>query len=88
MSKRIRIFDTTLRDGEQMPGVNFGICDKLNIALALEAAGVDIIEAGFPAASADEYTAVTRISENINEAAELRPHRSIYCAIQCILSTG
>lgn len=68
MSKRIRIFDTTLRDGEQMPGVNFGICDKLNIALALEAAGVDIIEAGFPAASADEYTAVTRISENINEA--------------------
>ena len=68
MSKRIRIFDTTLRDGEQMPGVNFGICDKLNIALALEAAGVDIVEAGFPAASADEYTAVTRISENINEA--------------------
>ncbi len=66
MSKRIKVFDTTLRDGEQMPGVNFGVCDKLNIALALEAAGVDIIEAGFPAASADEFTAVTRISENIS----------------------
>lgn len=65
MSKRIKIFDTTLRDGEQMPGVSMSIGDKLRIATLLSRMGVDVIEAGFPAASKNEMTAVERICENI-----------------------
>ena len=48
----IAIFDTTLRDGEQSPGAAMTPQDRLHIAAGLEAAGVDVIEAGFPAASA------------------------------------
>lgn len=49
MSSHIQIFDTTLRDGEQTPGVNFTFDERLRIALQLEKWGVDVIEAGFPA---------------------------------------
>ncbi len=53
--RRIKIFDTTLRDGEQTPGAHFSVNHKLEVALALERLGVDIIEVGFPASShADE----------------------------------
>ena len=48
---RIRIFDTTLRDGEQAPGFSLNVDEKLAFARALDALGVDIIEAGFPIAS-------------------------------------
>lgn len=48
MSSHIQIFDTTLRDGEQTPGVNFTFDERLRIALQLEKWGVDVIEAGFP----------------------------------------
>lgn len=51
MSSHIQIFDTTLRDGEQTPGVNFTFDERLRIALQLEKWGVDVIEAGFPASS-------------------------------------
>ena len=47
MSSHIQIFDTTLRDGEQTPGVNFTFDERLKIALQLEKWGVDVIEAGF-----------------------------------------
>ncbi len=50
-SRQIRIFDTTLRDGEQSPGASMNLPEKLEIAQALVDLGVDIIEAGFPIAS-------------------------------------
>src|SRR5215813_6623366 len=61
----IRIFDTTLRDGEQAPGCSMGIHDKLRMAHQLEQLGVDIIEAGFPIAAEEDFNAVRLISEHI-----------------------
>ena len=58
----IRIFDTTLRDGEQSPGATMTSAEKLEVARALARLGVDIIEAGFPAASPDDLEAVRRIA--------------------------
>jgi 2-isopropylmalate synthase len=60
----IRIFDTTLRDGEQTPGVSLTPDEKLEIALQLDKLGVDVIEAGFPSASEGEFQAVKRIAES------------------------
>jgi 2-isopropylmalate synthase len=58
----VRIFDTTLRDGEQSPGATMTSAEKLEVARALARLGVDIIEAGFPAASPDDLEAVRRIA--------------------------
>lgn len=63
--KRIKIFDTTLRDGEQTPGVNLNVHEKLQIARQLAKLGVDVIEAGFAIASPGDFEAVKAISENI-----------------------
>lgn len=68
MDNRIYIFDTTLRDGEQTPGVNLNIQDKLQIAAQLDKLGVDIIEAGFPAASNGDYEAVKQVSAQVKNA--------------------
>ena len=62
---RVIIFDTTLRDGEQAPGATLNLKEKLEIALQLEKLGVDVIEAGFPIASPDDFEAVRLISEKI-----------------------
>ncbi|GAB3069291.1 2-isopropylmalate synthase [Salinicoccus sesuvii] len=62
---RIRIFDTTLRDGEQSPGVNLNRMEKLEIAKQLERLGVDVMEAGFPAASEGDFQAVKLIADTI-----------------------
>ena len=62
-SNYIKIFDTTMRDGEQSPGASMNIEEKLKIAGALEELGVDIIEAGFPAASKGDFEAVSEISK-------------------------
>lgn len=59
----IRIYDTTLRDGEQTPGVHFSAHQKLDIAKRLSKLGVDIIEAGFPVSSSGDFDAVRMISE-------------------------
>ncbi len=64
----IKIFDTTLRDGEQSPGASMNIEEKLKIAEALEDLKVDIIEAGFPAASKGDYDAVSEISKHIKNS--------------------
>ncbi len=64
-SNHIKIFDTTLRDGEQSPGASMNIEEKLKIAGALEELKVDIIEAGFPAASKGDFEAVSEISKKI-----------------------
>lgn len=65
MSDKVTIFDTTLRDGEQSAGVLFREADKVEIAERLLALGVDVIEAGFPAASPSEFAAVRRIAESL-----------------------
>src|SRR5688572_5365571 len=64
----VRIFDTTLRDGEQSPGATLSSVEKLEIARQLAALGVDIIEAGFPAASPDDLAAVQRIAHEVGTA--------------------
>ncbi|KAF1005640.1 MAG: 2-isopropylmalate synthase [Luteibacter sp.] len=62
---RVRIFDTTLRDGEQAPGFSMDRRAKLRMAHALEELGVDIIEAGFPQASPDDFAAVAEIARTL-----------------------
>ena len=62
MSNYVQIFDTTLRDGEQSPGATLTSAEKLEIAHGLARLGVDVIEAGFPAASPDDLEAVRRIA--------------------------
>jgi 2-isopropylmalate synthase len=64
-SRTIRIFDTTLRDGEQSPGGSMNLAEKLKVAQALADLGVDIIEAGFPIASPGDFESVREISANI-----------------------
>ena len=64
----IRIFDTTLRDGEQSPGASMTHNEKLELADLLEDIGVDIIEAGFPAASEGDFAAVSEIAERSKDA--------------------
>lgn len=66
--KHIKIFDTTLRDGEQTPRVNLNAEEKLRIAKQLENLGVDIIEAGFAAASPGDFEAIKLISKNVNKS--------------------
>ena len=68
MADIVRIFDTTLRDGEQSPGATLNIDEKLEIARQLARLGVDIIEAGFPIASPGDFEAVRRIAEEIGTA--------------------
>jgi len=67
-SRTIRIFDTTLRDGEQSPGASMNLPEKLRIAQALVDLGVDIIEAGFPIASPGDFEAVREIARNVRGA--------------------
>ncbi len=65
---RVLFFDTTLRDGEQSPGATLSSAEKLEIARQLARLGVDIIEAGFPAASPDDLAAVQRIAREVGTA--------------------
>lgn len=66
--KKIYVFDTTLRDGEQTPGVALNPQEKLEIAKHLEAMGVDVIEAGFPMASNGDFEGVKLIAQNIKNS--------------------
>ena len=68
MSERVIVFDTTLRDGEQAAGVCFSRRDKLEIAERLAAMRVDVIEAGFPAASPGELAAVAAVARQVDGA--------------------
>ena len=65
---KIFIFDTTLRDGEQVPGCKLNTKEKVELALALEDLGVDIIEAGFPVSSPGDFKSVTEISKAVKNA--------------------
>ena len=64
----VKIFDTTLRDGEQSPGATLNLQEKLEVARQLESLGVDIIEAGFPIASPGDFEAVSAIAAEITES--------------------
>lgn len=66
MSEKVFIFDTTLRDGEQVPGCQLNTEEKIIIAQALEKLGVDIIEAGFPISSPGDFKSVVAISKAVN----------------------
>ena len=68
MDNYVKIFDTTLRDGEQSPGATMTSVEKMEIARGLARLGVDVIEAGFPAASPDDLEAVRRIATEIGNA--------------------
>ena len=65
MSQRIIIFDTTLRDGEQSPGASMNLEEKVRMARQLDALGVDVIEAGFPMASEDDFRAVQAVAREV-----------------------
>jgi len=66
--KKIDIFDTTLRDGEQVPGCKLNTKEKIELAIALEDLGVDIIEAGFPVSSPGDFNSVREITKVIKRA--------------------
>ena len=88
MGKNIKIFDTTLRDGEQTPGAKLNTSEKLLIAKMLERLGVDIIEAGFPISSPEDFNSVQTISQNIKDSqicalARANP-KDIECAAQAL----
>ncbi len=68
MADKVLIFDTTLRDGEQSPGVALTTADKMEIARQLEKLGVDIIEAGFPKTSPGDFAAVQAIAREIKDS--------------------
>jgi len=70
---KVYVFDTTLRDGEQVPGCQLNTDEKIEIALDLESLGVDIIEAGFPISSPGDFNSVSEISKVVK--------KSIICAL-------
>ena len=65
MDNRLFIFDTTLRDGEQVPGCQLNTVEKIQVAKALETLGVDVIEAGFPISSPGDFNSVIEISKAV-----------------------
>ena len=65
MNNRLYIFDTTLRDGEQVPGCQLNTVEKIQVAKALESLGVDVIEAGFPVSSPGDFNSVVEISKAV-----------------------
>ena len=66
-NSKIHVFDTTLRDGEQVPGCQLNTEEKVEIAKDLESLGVDVIEAGFPVSSPGDFNSVSEISKNVKE---------------------
>ena len=68
MTNQVKIFDTTLRDGEQALPASLSVKEKLQIALALERLGVDIIEAGFPVSSPGDFKSVQMIAKEIKNS--------------------
>lgn len=83
MAKRIKIFDTTLRDGEQTPGVNFTNKEKVMIAVQLEKLGVDVIEAGFPRASDSDFESVKAVAEVLKDTTVAALCRAMKEDIDC-----
>ena len=83
MDNKVYIFDTTLRDGEQVPGCQLNTIEKIEVALALEELGVDIIEAGFPVSSPGDFISVVEISKNISGPSICALTRAVDKDIEC-----
>ncbi|MHB1346172.1 MAG: 2-isopropylmalate synthase [Candidatus Humimicrobiaceae bacterium] len=83
MSNKIYIFDTTLRDGEQAPGMHLNVKEKLEIARQLQKLNVDVIEAGFPISSNSDFEAVKEISKSIRDRSIAALARANYKDIDC-----
>ena len=81
-SNQVQIFDTTLRDGEQVPGCKLNANEKIQLALKLEELGVDIIEAGFPISSPGDFNSVTEISKLITNATVAALSRAVFKDIE------
>jgi 2-isopropylmalate synthase len=81
-TKKINIFDTTLRDGEQVPGCKLNASEKIELALALENLGVDIIEAGFPISSPGDFSSVEEIAKVVKNATVCGLSRAVEKDIQ------
>lgn len=75
--RKVNIFDTTLRDGEQSPGVNLSQAEKLEIAQQLERLGVDLIEAGFAAASPGDFASVQAVAKTVKNATVVSLSRTV-----------
>ena len=67
-TEKVQIFDTTLRDGEQVPGCKLDTSQELKIAARLDELGVDVIEAGFPVSSPGDFKSVFEISKLVKHA--------------------
>ncbi|MDD5571760.1 MAG: 2-isopropylmalate synthase, partial [Bacteroidales bacterium] len=80
---RVFIFDTTLRDGEQVPGCQLNTEEKIEVALALEELGVDVIEAGFPISSPGDFDSVVAISKAIKKPVICALTRAVPKDIEC-----
>src|SRR5882672_1354034 len=65
MQNKVIVFDTTLRDGEQVPGCQLNTVEKIEVAQMLETLGVDVIEAGFPISSPGDFQSVVEISKAV-----------------------
>lgn len=83
MAQRVQIFDTTLRDGEQVPGCQLNTEEKVLVAKALEELGVDIIEAGFPISSPGDFTSVVAVSKAVKDPTVCALTRAIKGDIDC-----
>jgi 2-isopropylmalate synthase len=68
MARKITIFDTTLRDGEQSPGFSMNVSEKVQVARQLDRLGVDVIEGGFPVSSPDDFQAIQKMSQLVEKA--------------------
>jgi len=77
----VRIFDTTLRDGEQSPGATMTSAEKIEVARALARLGIDVMEAGFPAASPDDFEAVRRIAQEVGNLEDDGREPPIICGL-------
>ncbi|MBI1214946.1 MAG: 2-isopropylmalate synthase [Alphaproteobacteria bacterium] len=85
MSDRVWLFDTTLRDGEQSPGYSMTLDEKLRMAAMLDDMGLDIIEAGFPAASRGDFEAVYKVSEQTQNAIVAGLCRAVQKDIEAVI---
>ncbi|MEM9986467.1 MAG: 2-isopropylmalate synthase [Bacteroidota bacterium] len=83
MSDRVFVFDTTLRDGEQVPGCQLNTLEKIEVARELELLGVDIIEAGFPISSPGDFQSVIEISKAVREPVICALTRAVEGDIDC-----
>ena len=88
MSERLYIFDTTLRDGEQVPGCQLNTTEKIEVAKLLESLGVDVIEAGFPISSPGDFNSVLEISKAVSEPTICALTRAVKKDIDVASSAG